>query len=817
MVKIPSLHRKLLRDIKGARVQFGAVSLVILLGISVYVGTYAAYLNLDISYNTAFRNLRMGDYWITVDHISQDSQKDMDDITGVTAQGRIVGDVSVETETDTGETISGRVISLPGDRRPSVNDVQIIEGSYFTALSGREMLVEKHFADYHGLHPGDWLTLKLDDSRAKFEIVGVVVSPEYLWVAKSAQEPFTTPRTFGVFFLPQRTAEDLFGMNGKYNELTLIVDPAVDSDTALSGVQDVLRKYQIKRLISKDEPLAIHTRKIDIIEGARTAYMIQRKDQISNRLLKQDLDGFREMAFLFPLLFLTMASLAIYVLLSRLIESQRVQIGLLSAIGYSKRTILFHYLGYALFVGITGSLLGIGLGSIIAGALTTEYVAQLGIPIAVVHTHSGVLAIGLLVGIAVPVVASLLPAWFATRVRPAEAMHAAPQIKAHRSLPEIVFPFLSRLPYLLKLPMRNVFRNIRRTLFMAMGVASAVILILVSMSFIDATQNVLDVQFREVQLYDAALIFQGTRAAAITAYIRNLAGVEHAEAVLEVPYRLRHGDYVSDSSIMGLPENSTLYGLVDAEGNEIYPTSNSILMPLALKDKLQVEVGDTISLEPLVGTVGETEKRIAGFVDSPVGTRSFMTLPDLQRLLRSPGIISSVLLKFTGQPHQGLLKRLYDIRHASSLEFSSDTRKFIDDLMGFFWVFIGVLLIMGASLGAAIIFNAVTVNVLERKREIAIMRAIGMENGKLSLMLTLENLAVAFLGIVIGIVAGYYIARYFMSTFDTDILSMSIIILPRSYIIACVSAFIILLLSQFPALQQISHISLPTVTKDWAE
>jgi putative ABC transport system permease protein len=337
------------------------------------------------------------------------------------------------------------------------------------------------------------------------------------------------------------------------------------------------------------------------------------------------------------------------------------------------------------------------------------------------------------------------------------------------------------------------------------------------MSFVDAMQNLIDVQFREVQLYDAALTFRNREAAAVTSFIRNLKGVQRAEPVLEVPYRLRNGDYVSDSSIMGLPEDSRLYGLVDPEGRELYPTTDSILMPLALKEKLHVEVGDTISLEPLFGTVGETEKRIAGFVDSPVGTRSFMTLPDLQRLLRAPGLVSGVLLKFTGQPQPGLLKRLYDIRNTSSLEFSSDTRKFIDDFMGFFWVFVGVLLIMGASLGAAIIFNAVTVNVLERKREIAIMRAIGMDNSKLSLMLTLENIAVACLGIVIGIVAGYYIALYFMSTFDTDILSMSIIILPRSYIIACVSAFVILLVSQFPALRQISRISLPTVTKDWAE
>jgi len=117
----------------------------------------------------------------------------------------------------------------------------------------------------------------------------------------------------------------------------------------------------------------------------------------------------------------------------------------------------------------------------------------------------------------------------------------------------------------------------------------------------------------------------------------------------------------------------------------------------------------------------------------------------------------------------------------------------------------------------AIIFNGVTVNVLERRREIAIMRAVGLSGSRLAIILTLENLLIGCLGVAIGIPLGRYIANYFMAQVEMDIFSMTAVIFPRSYIIACVSALVILLVSQIPAIRQVSRMSLPTTTKDWSE
>jgi putative ABC transport system permease protein len=140
--------------------------------------------------------------------------------------------------------------------------------------------------------------------------------------------------------------------------------------------------------------------------------------------------------------------------------------------------------------------------------------------------------------------------------------------------------------------------------------------------------------------------------------------------------------------------------------------------------------------------------------------------------------------------------------------------------MGFFWVMIGFMLLMGTALGGAIIFNGVMVNVTQRTREMSTMRAVGLGDRMLSFMISLENILIAIVGIIIGLPLGNYISHLFfnaMATNAEDIISFTLEILPRSYIIAAVAALLIMLMSQIPAILQIRNQNLATVTKEWGE
>ena len=819
MVAINNLQRKLLRDMGGSKAQFGAVAAVIALGIASFVGVYASYQNLHVSYEYTYDVLSMGDYFITVDYLPERAVREMDDIPGVQAEGQIVGNVKLDMDTAGGQRVEGRVVSLPSDTRPLVSDVKMEGGAYFSHGNKREVILPPAFAEYHNLEPGDSLTIEHDARKTSYLVAGIAIHPEYLWVSKSAEEPIVTEKTFGVIFMPRQRAEDIFGMQGMVNQVGLAFDDGVVVDEAVEQVKRILTRYGIKGFTSKDDHVSVGARKLDIVQGVRTAYMVPREDQLSYDLLKADLDGLQDMAFLFPVLFLSMAALAIYIVLGRLVESQRVQIGLMRALGYTKAQVLGHFVDFALVMGVLGSVSGALLGHLMASALTSYYASVLHLPYIQVTAQWGVTAVGVGVGTVVPVLASIVPCWASARMQPAEAMRPPAPPAGHRTFIEVLLPFIPRLHSTLKLPLRNMFRHPRRTLFMATGVMSAAALILVSLSMLDMVEDISGTEIDKTQHYDARVILQGTGSATTATHIAHMDGVEAAEALLDQPYRVKLGEESQSTSIRGIEPDSTMYSLITPDGDITDVSEEGIILPTFISDKLGVETGDTVYLEPLVGTVGEAERTVVATINEPMGGRPYLPLNEAQKLFNLPGAATSVFVRFYGEPSPELLERIYDLPEVASIEQADAFQEYMDESMGAMYAMVGVMLAMSFGLGMAIVFNGVTVNVLERRREIAIMRAIGMSDRQLASIITMENLGTALIGILLGLPLGYQIANYIMeaSTESMEGMSFTAVIYPRSYVIAAVCSVIIMLLSQIPAIKRMTTMSLPTVTKDWSE
>jgi putative ABC transport system permease protein len=821
MVKIHrKMQLKLLRDLKAAKFQFGAVVIVILLGIAMYIGSYGAYLNLYKSYEYSFDLLHMGDYWISLDYVSDRAVTELEKMPGVTAEGRIIGKVQIDIKSEGGERIEGKVISLPPYNHPSVNQIIVDSGTYFTDTCSREVLVEKHFADYHQLKPGDELVIESNNVKATYYVAGIITSPEYIYVTKSEQDIMPQPRTFGVLFVSYPTAEKLFGMTGMVNEISLTVADDVDRVQVRKQIEDTLLRFDIKRVTFKDDPVSLAARRIDVVRGVRSAYVIERADQVVNKLLKQDLDSFQQIAFLFPLLFITIACFTIYILLNRLIESQRVQIGLMRGLGYSRLSVLLHYSSFALVVGVMGAILGALLGNWISSWMTRFYVSQLNLPYTIIEISWETTITGIIIGILIPVISGLIPAISAMRLRPAVAMRPPSPAVGNKLLIETIFPFFTRMPYLIKMTLRNIFRKFRQSIFMALGVAFAVMLVLLSLSFVDTFNNAIRVQFDVIQKYDAIVYFQGTGQDSLANYVQHLGGIKKAEPMFQAPYRIRFGNEVVDTSITGLPPDSQMFTLKTPGGQIMHITEDGILLPAALSNKLGAKVGDTLILEPLTGTVGNTEKVLAGYVDFFMGGRAFMPIREVQKMTDNAGLATGIILTFDGKPSAELLQRLYDLPNAVTIEFTEDARQFMDEQMAFMWAFIIFMLIMGVSLGGAIIFNSVTVNVLQRTRELAMMKVIGRGNAFITSMITMENLLVGLVGAGVGIPLGLYVAQIFMDTVNAsaeEAMSLNIVVAPESYVFAIAVALVMLLVSQIPALRQVRRMSLTTALKDWYE
>ena len=349
------LQRKTVRDVRSSMGLFVAVTAVIFLGVTLFGATFTGYQNLKNSYDYSYEVLNFADFTARVLEAPEEAEGEMESIAGVeSVSARANVDMAVVLPGEQGKRVLARVISLPSDRRPEVNDVKVEDGSYFEAGADSVVLVEKSFAEHHGLEPGDRLLLREGDREVGFGIAGIVTSPEYIWPAKSRQEILVSAESFGVIFVPEEALPAILG-GPLVNEFAVTVEEGADREEVIASTKTVLGPYVIMDLVPSE-------------------------DQPSNTAIKMDLEEMGEFAEVFPLLFLIVGALATYIFLNRIVHNQRSQIGLMRAIGYSRRQVLRHYLGYALIIGVVGAIAGTVAGYLLSEVVTRFYVGILGLP-----------------------------------------------------------------------------------------------------------------------------------------------------------------------------------------------------------------------------------------------------------------------------------------------------------------------------------------------------------------------------------------------------------------------------------------------------
>jgi len=328
---------------------------IVTLGMLSYVAAAGAFRDLDTSYQHTYDQTNFADVTFAVAGAPETALEEVARVGGVAAvTGRLVVDGGYQLPD--GEPIRSRLIGVPSEQHPSVNDVLVMDGRYFNSGEEGVVLLEAHFADYYDIEPGNRVTPILNGEVTSLEVVGTVASPEYLIVSASRQNILPSARSFAVLFLPISALQSSLGMEGMVNNVAVLFDEGVGQETAIADIESILSPYQLEStLLQADQP--------------------------SNAALRLDLDGFREVALLMPIIFLLVAAASIYIMLGRTVTAQQQQIGVMKALGYGNRTVMVHYLVYALTIGLTGIVIGLVLGMLMSRQMTLLYAQELGIPL----------------------------------------------------------------------------------------------------------------------------------------------------------------------------------------------------------------------------------------------------------------------------------------------------------------------------------------------------------------------------------------------------------------------------------------------------
>lgn len=777
------MQRKLWRDIGRHRAQFIAITITMFLGVTIFGATYDSFQNLKASYDTTATEYRFANLTAAGGNVESIASIAVDNSAVAAVQLRTSLDVPFLVD-DT--KLLGRAIGLPPTAQPEVNQVEVLTGTYLDASRPNTVLVEKHMSDHFDLVPGSTIEILDGASWRTMEVVGTVASPEYIWTARDRQNIITTPDNFGVVFAAEDTIRELAG--GGPNEVALYYEAGEPDEEAT-------------------DLLAAQARDA----GATNVYT--REEQASNAALSEDLQGFEEMAVFFPIMFLFAAGMAAYVMISRLVHAQKPHIGVFLANGFTRRQVLVHYLGYGFVPGLIGSIPGAVAGVLVARSITRMYTELLSIPVTLVQFYPATLLGAIVFGVVASLLAALAPALVASRVAPAEAMRGeTPSGGGKVSLVERMVPSLRRAPAAWKMAVRGVGRNPRRTIYTIIGVVLSLMLVLVSWGMIDTIRNLMDRQFVQIQREDATVYFTQPATTDEVAALADISGVAAAEPALSVPVSVGANGNYYDTALLVLADGSDMHRLDSVDEGWIALPDEGVVLGRATRNLLNIDVGDALTLTVGGVTVGDT---VVAFVDEPLGTMAYVSRGHAETLTGTNLPATSALIVYDeGVDAKELRNTITELPQVAAFEDANALYDMMQRYMVLFYAFVGVMLVFGGAMAFALIFNAMSVNIAERTREVATLLAVGTDRRSISRYITAENMMVALLGIPLGLVVGYFAAKSALGTFSSDLFAFDLYVQPTTFLWASLAILAVALISQVPGLRAIRRINIPKIVKE---
>jgi putative ABC transport system permease protein len=782
---------KVFRDLRASLAQSVALIVIVMLGVASYVASIAAYRDLDTSYLRTYEQLKFADVTLTVQSAPEsvaDSLRRLDGVQAVTA--RLVVDTGLELPMANGdrqEPIRARLIGLPLTEHPTVNDILLLEGDYFTNADANSVIIESHFADYYNLKPGDTITPILNGQRVSLRVHGIAASPEYLLVSPSKQEFMPSVRSFGVFFVPQPELQGLLGMDGIANNFALLLQPGADRVAVVRAAQELLVPYSL-------------------------AETLLQEDQPSNAALRADLEGFREIAYLMPGVILLVAAVSVYVMLARQVHAQTQQIGLMKAIGYTNSAVLWHYLLFALVIGVAGAVVGALLGLPLGYGITKAYAMELGIPFVAARFYPELIVEGALLSLVATLLAGIGPARRALRQSPAQAMRLDPSIALVKGRPSILERVL-RLPLWLRLPLRNVFRVRRRSLTTAMGIIFAYVLFLMVWGLSDSMNYFFHNNYTVVEKWDVTALFSTPQTQATWSEIQSWEGVGKVEALMQLPATLKANGHTEDIVLTALAVDQTLHGFQFPQGVSIDSAfrDGRLVLTSGMLSQIGLQEGDQVTLETPLGPQDFT---LGSSSDEMMNSVAYISLAELQKRAGSQSpLFNGFFLTVDESQAKQIVIDLYQLPGAVSIQRKANLVADLQSLMILFYAFTAVMMAFSLLMAFALLFNAMTVGVLERRREFATMRSLGTGRRWIALLLFAENLILWLFTLIPGLLLGYLMAQVMGSAFNTDLFTFKVVIAPLTYVVAGLGILLTMLLATLPAIRRVNRLNLAEATK----
>lgn len=523
-------------------------------------------------------------------------------------------------------------------------------------------------------------------------------------------------------------------------------------------------------------------------------YILDREANTGYVSYLQDTDRVANIAQVFPVVFFLVAALISLTSMTRMVEEQRVQIGTLKGLGYSKFQIASKYIIYALIATILGSLIGMAIGFYLLPSIIFDmYCMMYTLPPIVLEFNTEYATLGLLAAMVCTVGATIYSCARTLASTPASLMRPKAPKPGKRVFLEKI-PFIwSKLNFTQKVTLRNIFRYKKRFLMTIIGIAGCTSLIIAGFGLRDAIGSMIPSQYGEIFRYNLEIsLREGLTTKQTQEAYETISAKENIANSMLINMQSVSIDKNDNNQSIQLVVPQDVEKLKDfitlrdrKHQDETYQLDNSgVIITEKLATLLDIKQGDTIILE--LGEDNKVEVKVTAITENYLFHYIYMS-PELYKQLYEEEIKSNTILaiipELTLEGEDELGKEILgEEDYISGVTFTSVTTDMFEDVMNNMSLVVFILIVAAGMLAFLVLYSLSNTNISERIRELATIKVLGFYHKEVYNYVGKETIILTIIGILLGLGGGYFLTTYIIKTCELDMLMFNPQIRFMSYI-----------------------------------